>query len=120
MGKEIPLHDIVDAEGFRLPKNMSTQFRQVQTGIEYLKGSADNITVELKGVNNKLKANTTDLSEITKKVNSIDNTLKKHLQETKKSFRSLEKTNGALLDLMQTVYTAVENQKERIEALEKK
>jgi hypothetical protein len=43
--KILPLKD---EEGNYLPKNMSTQFRNVQSGIEYLKIAAEDSTNELK------------------------------------------------------------------------
>ena len=72
MGKEVNIRDIIDSDGLKLPPNMTAQFRNLQSGVEYLKDSADNITVELKGVSKKLGVHTTDLSVITKKVNEID------------------------------------------------
>lgn len=101
--KEAKIIPLQDEDGNKLPKNMSKQFRDVQTGIEYLKDAADNISTELKGVNHKLGANTTDLGLITKKVNSIDSNLKNHMKQTKKAFESTEKTTQAILDLIKQI-----------------
>jgi hypothetical protein len=35
--REFKIKPIVDEEGNKLPKNMTEQFRKVQSGIEYLK-----------------------------------------------------------------------------------
>lgn len=96
-GRVIPL---IDEDGYKLPKNMSKQFRDVQGGIEYLKNAADDITIELKGVNHKLSSNTANLSEVIKKVNSIEINLKNHMKQTQKAFKSSEKTTQAMLTLV--------------------
>ena len=95
--KVIPL---IDEEGYKLSKNMSKQFRNVQSGIEYLKDAADNISIELKGLNHKLSENTTDLGVITKKVNSIESKLTSHMKQTQLAFKNSEKTTQAVLDLI--------------------
>lgn len=95
--KIIPL---IDEDGNKLPKNMQTQFRNVQSGIEYLKESADDITVELKGVNKKLAINTTDLGLITKKVTEIEKRQVEHMKITKKSFDRVEKLTQTMLEIV--------------------
>jgi hypothetical protein len=102
--KILPLKD---EEGNFLPKNMSRQFRDVQSGIEFLKDAADSITIELKGVNHKLGSNTTDLGVITKKVNDIDKKLNMHMKQTKAAFKKSEQTTQALLDLIKNVFDVV-------------
>lgn len=96
MGREVHIGDVVDGDGFKFPKNMNTQFRNLQTGVEYLKDSADNITVELKSVGIKLNKHTTDLSDVTAKVNEID----KNLRELSKTISvNFNKTSQAFLAL---------------------
>lgn len=125
--KIIPL---TDEEGFKLPKNMSKQFRDVQSGIEYLKMSADDVVVELKGVNHKLANNTTDLKEITAKVNEIDKRItvldKKvvHLAKvSQKNFESVGTALTGLTDLLKSIAkitTSVSNEAKPAEAVNSK
>ena len=95
------IFELEDVNGHKLPPNISQQFRGVQSGIEYLKDAADNINSELKGVNNKLGSNTTDLKAITEKVNSIEKKLTNHMKSTKLAFENSEKTTKAILGLLE-------------------
>jgi predicted nucleic acid-binding Zn-ribbon protein len=101
MSKQVKIYELEDAEGYRLPPNISSQFRGVQGGIEYLKNAADNINTELKGVNHKLSNNTTDLRLIAEKVNSIEAKLTNHMKETQKAFVNSEKTTKSILKLLE-------------------
>lgn len=111
-GKVIP---IIDETGNKLPKNMSKQFRDVQSGIEYLKDAADNITVELKGVTNKLDANTTDLSKISTKVNEIDSNLKKLTKTVGKNFKVI---SNNFTDVIKLIIEDRKNLNDRISKLD--
>jgi predicted nucleic acid-binding Zn-ribbon protein len=95
------IFEFEDINGHRLPQNISQQFRGVQSGIEYLKDAADEITTELKVVSTKLGSNTTDLKTITDKVNSIESKLTKHMKETQKAFKSSEKTTQSILNVLE-------------------
>jgi predicted nucleic acid-binding Zn-ribbon protein len=101
--REFKIKPIVDEEGKKLPKNMTEQFRKVQSGIEYLKMSADDVVVELKGVNHKLKDNTTDIKLISKKVNEIDNRLSDHIRNSQKESKLVQKK----FDEIQKVLTSI-------------
>ena len=78
-GKVVPL---VDETGAKLPQNAAEQFRNVQSGLEHLKGDAEVIIAQLKSVGHKLSEHTTDLSVITAKVNSIEEGQAKHMDIT--------------------------------------
>lgn len=119
MNKFAKIYDLEDEDGYKFPRNVSTQFREVQGGIEHLKIAAEVITEELKGVNNKLGKNTTDVSLITNKVNSIDSSLKKHMKQTAKSLDNLQDMNNALLNIMRDIFTEIKEQSTRINDLEK-
>lgn len=93
-GTVIPL---VDESGDRLPKNVSRQFRDVQSGIEYLKDSSDTIRTELKGVSHKLNNNTTDLATISKKVNEIDADVKELTKTVGESFGVISKSLDGII-----------------------
>ncbi len=101
MNKVAKIYDLEDEDGYKLPKNVSTQFRGVQGGIEYLKNAADNINSELKGVSSKLNTNTQDIKLIVEAVNAIDNKLKSHMKATKKAFNNSEKTTQSILNLLE-------------------
>jgi archaellum component FlaC len=102
MGKEIHISQIRDEDGFKLPGNMNVQFRNLQSGVEYLKNSADDITIELKGVSKKLGKHTTDLSEITNKVNEIDKSLKDLSKNVSANFIQISKTFDTIIDILKT------------------
>ena len=101
MAKQAKIFELEDIDGYKLPPNISTQFRGVQSGIEYFKDAADNINTELKGVNNKLKGNTTDLKLIAERVNYIDKKLTVHMKESRKAFKNSEKTTTSILHLLE-------------------
>lgn len=100
MSTEAKIKPLYDEDGYKLPKNMSVQFRHVQGNLEYLKDAADNISVELKGVNKKLKKNTTNLTDITDKVNSIEKRQIEHMNITKKSIEQIEELNKTLVTVL--------------------
>jgi phage-related minor tail protein len=100
MAKEAKIYDFEDVDGYKLPKNISTQFRGLQGGVEYLKTSADNITTELKGVSKKLSKNETDLSAITHKVNEIDKNLKDLSKLVGSNFENIGKTFEVLINAL--------------------
>lgn len=120
MNKSAKIYELEDEDGYRLPKNVTSQFREVQGGIEHLKHAADTITDNLKGVNKKLGKNTTDLSLITDKVNSIDNTLKTHMKNTAASLDNIQDVNKAVLSILTDIFKELNTQGERLSNLETK
>lgn len=119
MNKAAKIYELEDADGFKLPKNVSTQFREVQGGIEHLKNAADTIADSLTGVDKKLSKNTTDLSLITDKVNSIDISLKKHMKNTGESLKNIHELNTTILSLLENIFKGISNHNDRISNLEK-
>lgn len=98
MTKVRPLYD---ESGYKLPKNMSQQFRDVQGGIEHLKDAADDIKQNLKKANKKLDSHTTDLSVITERINQIDNNLKVHMQNTEKSLNYIGNVLNRVIGILE-------------------
>lgn len=111
--KEIKLHHLEDADGHKLPPNMSAQFRGLQGGVEYLKDAADNITTELKGVSKKLSKNTTDLSSISAKVNEIERRQIEHMNITKDSFDNLHKIMYKIIDVISDMSNKINTKKKK-------
>lgn len=111
------IFELEDIDGFKLPQNVSTQFRSLQGGIEHLKISSDEIKSEIKGVDKKLTKNTTDLNKITDKVNSIDESLKKHMKQSSTNLNQLQSINKTLLELVKDIYKELDSQKNNVDQI---
>lgn len=103
---KIKVLPLIDEEGSKLPKNMAQQFRNVQSNLEHLKFYHEDLIVEMKGVNSKLKTNTTDLKLVVEKVNEIDKNLKNHIKSTSDSFKGM-------ISFLERLTNAIENMEVR-------
>lgn len=97
--KIIPL---IDETGAKLPKNIATQFREVQGGLEHLKSSAETIIVKLDKVGDGINRHTTDLALITQKVKSIESAQKKHIEITISMIKSI-KNLGVIVNSLRII-----------------
>lgn len=103
MAKDVKVIDLIDEDGYRMPGNLNTQSRNLQGGVEYLKDSADNITVELKTVSKKLGKHTTDLFEITKKVNEIDKNINELAKAVGENFSEISKMFDIVIPIVKSM-----------------
>ena len=94
---------LVDETGDLLPPNMAKQFRAVQGGLEHLKGDAETIIIKLNKVGKTLNKNTTDLSKITEKVNSIEKAQKDHIAITKLAIEQIRQLGVIVNDLAKEI-----------------
>jgi hypothetical protein len=92
-----------DEAGDLLPPNMAKQFRAVQGGLEHLKGDAETIILKLNKVGKTLNKNTTDLSKITEKVNSIESAQKQHIAITKLAIDQIKQLGVIVNDLAKEI-----------------
>lgn len=120
MSKDVKVIDLIDEDGFRLPGNLNTQFRNLQGGVEYLKDSADNITLELKGVSKKLGKHTTDLSTITEKVNEIDKNLKDLSKVVSENFTKVGETFDTLIKVFESIANTQQQNSNKAKAKNRK